>query len=71
MAKPANGNQRRGGKKNRKFGRNKKFCTKYRANNTRGKNKVRKLVRHLKVNRADFKAVGAWKRATGQLKKAA
>lgn len=38
----------KGGKKNRKWGRNKKFCERYRAENRREINKARKTVRHQK-----------------------
>ena len=39
---------RRKGKKNRKHGRNKKFCERYRAEGRREKNKARKQARHKK-----------------------
>ena len=39
---------RKKGKKNRKFGRNSNFCTRYRAEDRRAKNKVRRVKRHLK-----------------------
>lgn len=39
---------RKAGKKNRKYGRNKKWCEVYRMRSQRERNKVRKLARHLK-----------------------
>lgn len=38
----------KGGKKNRKHGRNKVFCEKYRSENRRARNKERKRIRHEK-----------------------
>ena len=57
MAKPASGKARRGGKKNRKHGRNKKFCERYLKEGRRETNKVRKLVRHTKKFPNDQEAV--------------
>lgn len=39
---------RKGGKKNRKYGRNKKFCERYRLEGRREKNRKIRLARHLK-----------------------
>lgn len=39
---------RKGGKKNRKHGRNKAFCERYRAEGRRERNKERKRIRHMK-----------------------
>jgi hypothetical protein len=36
------------GKKNRKHGRNKEFCKRYKAENRRHKNKIKKLKKHIK-----------------------
>lgn len=38
----------KGGKKNRKYGRNKKWCERYRAEGRREKNKAAKQARHRK-----------------------
>ena len=45
MAKPASGKARRGGKKNRKHGRNKVFCAAYKARGQREINKLKKAKR--------------------------
>lgn len=47
---------RRGGKKNRKFGNNKSFCEKYEREGRRLKNKIRKILRHLKQFPEDLQA---------------
>lgn len=39
------GQKAKGGKKNRKHGRNKVFCTKYRADNREARNKARNVAR--------------------------
>lgn len=57
MAKPAGGKSRRGGKKNRKHGRNKKFCERYFKEGRRESNKGRKLIRHIKKFPNDQEAV--------------
>ena len=44
MARPANGAPKKG-KKNRKQGRNKVFCAKYKAENREAKNKARNIER--------------------------
>lgn len=44
MARPANGAPKKG-KKNRKHGRNKVFCAKYKAENREAKNKARNIER--------------------------
>lgn len=43
-----NTQNRKKGKKNRKHGRNKKFCERYRLEGRREKNKARKAIRHAK-----------------------
>lgn len=45
--------QHRGGKKNRKHGRNQKWCDRYRATGQREKNKAKRLIKHLKVHPSD------------------
>jgi hypothetical protein len=47
---------RKTGKKNRKWNRNKVFCTAYRNSNTREKNKAKRLARHLKHHPLDKSA---------------
>ena len=44
MARPANGAPKKG-KKNRKHGRNKLFCAKYKADNREARNKARNVAR--------------------------
>lgn len=44
MARPSNGAPKKG-KKNRKHGRNKAFCTRYLAENREAKNKARNIKR--------------------------
>lgn len=39
---------RKGGKKNRKHGRNKAFCVQYRADNREERNRKRRIARHLR-----------------------
>ncbi len=48
MARPSDGTQPKGGKKNRKHGRNKKWCEAYRRAGTRERNKRIKLKRRIK-----------------------
>ena len=38
----------KGGKKNRKYGRNARYCELYRVRHQRERNKVKRLLRHLK-----------------------
>lgn len=45
MANPGPGQARRRGKKNRKHGRNKQFCERYRRENREAKNKARNVAR--------------------------
>lgn len=45
MARPPNGHSHKKGKKNRKHGRNKAFCERYRAENREAKNKARNVAR--------------------------
>ena len=45
MARGKDGGRPKGGKKNRKYGRNKKFCEKYRNENRREKNKALRIER--------------------------
>jgi len=47
MARGKDGGAPKGGKKNRKHGRNKKWCTLYEKLGTRQKNKAKRLARHL------------------------
>lgn len=49
--------QRSGGKKNRKIGRNQKWCEAYQARHQREKNKVVKMKRHVKRFPMDARAV--------------
>ena len=44
------GIQAKGGKKNRKFGRNKKFCEQYEIQGRRLKNKLKKLRKRIRLN---------------------
>jgi hypothetical protein len=44
------------GKKNRKLGRNKVACAWYRSTHRREKNKIRKILRHLKKHTNDLQA---------------
>lgn len=48
MARRQDGGAKRRGKKNRKHGRNKVFCARYRAENREAKNKARKAKREAK-----------------------
>lgn len=48
MASPGPGITRKKGKKNRKHGRNKVFCARYRAENREAKNKARNVKREAK-----------------------
>jgi len=45
MARPSDGSAPKGGKKNRKHGRNRKWCAAYRLRGQREKNKVKKAKR--------------------------
>ncbi len=45
MARPSDGTQPKGGKKNRKHGRNRKWCEAYRARGQREINKAKKAKR--------------------------
>lgn len=45
---PSSKTKARGGKKNRKHGRNKVFCAKYKAENREAKNKARKAKKELR-----------------------
>jgi hypothetical protein len=42
---------KQGGKKNRKFGRNKEYCLRYKNEGTALKNKKRRMARHLREKR--------------------
>jgi len=46
MARPSGGKARRGGKKNRKYGRNKVWCQAYKARGQRETNKLKRARRH-------------------------
>jgi hypothetical protein len=48
--------KQKGGKKNRKFGRDKIKCERYRRERRREKNKVKKVCKHLKKHPNDFKS---------------
>lgn len=48
MARPSDGTQPKGGKKNRKHGRNRKWCEAYRARGQREINKARKARKQAK-----------------------
>lgn len=48
--------KQKGGKKNRKHGRNKKQCELYRNQQTREKNKARRLKKHLSRHPGDIGA---------------
>ncbi len=50
--------QRRGGKKGAKIGRNRAVCLKYRAEGRREKNKARRAARHIKAHPNDRLAPG-------------
>ena len=60
MAKPK-GKQPKGGKKNRKHGRNRANCERYRREGRREKNKVRKLRNYVRRNPNDTQARSALK----------
>lgn len=47
------------GNKNKKYGRNKAKCLRYTNNNTRVKNKLRKMMRHLKQFPKDLQTLSA------------
>lgn len=49
MARPAGGKARRGGKKNRKHGRNKVWCQAYKARGQREINKVKRAARNANI----------------------
>ena len=49
------------GGKNKKYGRNKDWCATYRARQTREKNRVRRLRRHIKNFPNDAQAIAALK----------
>ena len=52
----------KGGKKNRKFGRNKTWCERYRAEHRREKAKFRKITAHLTQHPEDAAAAESLKR---------
>lgn len=54
---------RKKGKKNRKYGRNSAFCTRYRNEDRRNRNKKAKVRRHLKKFPEDAQAAKWLKRA--------
>lgn len=54
------GERAKGGKKNRKYGRNKKWCEQYKARGMREINKAFRLMRHLRTHE-DAQAVAALK----------
>jgi len=53
MARGLNGGKIKGGRKNRKFGRNKTGCEVYRLQGRSEKNKAIRLARHLKAHPKD------------------
>jgi hypothetical protein len=55
------GEKAKGGRKNRKYGRNVKFCQKYALENRRAKNKRKKLNRHIAKFPGDTQAKAALK----------
>ncbi len=61
MARPKTG-KAKGGKKNRKFGNNKKFCTRYLAENRELTNRKRKVKKHLSRHPDDAQNAGVLKR---------
>jgi hypothetical protein len=60
MANPGPGVARRGGKKNRKFKRNIKFCEIYRREEREELNRARKMRRHLRDNPFDQSAASRY-----------
>jgi len=56
MARGKDGGAPKGGKKNRKHGRNKKVCQRYRLENRKAKNKEIRRERHLKKHPNDTQA---------------
>lgn len=56
------------GKNNRKFGRNKDACQRYKLANTREKNKIKKVKKHLKKYPKDGNAIGALARLEREIK---
>ena len=50
---------KKGGHKNRKYGRNKPDCERYRSRGVRERNKARKLRKHLQSHCKDSSAVAA------------
>lgn len=55
------GEKAKGGRKNRKYGRNVDFCKKYALEGRRAKNKRKKINRHLKKHEGDTQAREALK----------
>lgn len=65
MARPSGGRAMKRGKKNRKWGRNKKSCEDYRREDRERLNRIRRLRRHLKKLPEDRCAYNALRRAHG------
>ena len=59
--------KQKGGKKNRKLGRNVKYCTYYRQANIEAKNRLRKMRRHLKKNPNDQANASRFEALGGQI----
>lgn len=57
------GDKAKGSKKNRKFGNNKVYCTRYLVENRQAKNKIIRLNRHLKNQPNDNQAIKALRAA--------
>jgi hypothetical protein len=59
MARGKEGGKPKGGKKNRKWGNNKAYCQRYRAEGKQEKNRARRINRHLKRHPNDLQAFEA------------
>jgi len=59
MARGKEGGKPKGGKRNRKWGSNKVYCARYRAEGTQEKNRARRIARHLKAYPNDIQAMEA------------
>ena len=56
MARGLHGGNIKGGRKNRKHGRNKKWCTRYELEDRKAKNKAKRLKKHIKKHPNDKQA---------------
>jgi hypothetical protein len=61
MARGKDGGAPKKGKKNRKLGNNQKYCTFYKATGRQEANRQRRILRHLKKQPNDLKALEALK----------